>query len=300
MDDIINFYKDIEYRILNIENQKPKYREFLKYIEARKQLGTNNEYEIKGESLDDFKDIHGFEPSSMMVIFIPYMTAGKYEKSIGSNLSVHACSKDYHKISGMIIEKIRQDIASNNADADFFVQCDTGPFNERFFALESGLGKKGINSSVINEKYGSYGFLGLIITDIDLGENKTPKMDCIGCGKCIDACPSEAITVDGIDFNRCISYLTQKKTLDIKEELLLSRQEKVYGCDVCQGVCPENKNKKYSNIEDFNLDLLYNIDLETILNMSNREFKRKYGDRNFTWKGKNVILRNLLIDKKYE
>ncbi|MGB5823904.1 MAG: 4Fe-4S double cluster binding domain-containing protein [Proteocatella sp.] len=294
------FYKDIEYRILNIDNQKDGYREFLKDIKDRRELGINNEYEIKGESLDDFKSVHGFEPRSVVVIFVPYMTQGKYEKALNSNLSAHACSMDYHSIVGGIIENIAADITKKNSGASFFVQCDNGPFNERFFALASGIGKKGINSTVINDKYGSYGFLGLIITDANLDEVKTLKRNCIGCKICIDACPSNAISETGINFNKCISYLTQKKSLSIEEEFLISKQKKIYGCDICQGVCPENKNKKYSNIEDFNLDLLYNIDLDEILNTGNREFKRKYSDRNFTWKGRNVILRNLLIDKKYE
>lgn len=294
------FYEDIEYRVLNTDNCKQKYNEFIRFIKERKKLGINNEYEIDGEDLYDFQNIHGFEAKNIMVIFVPYMTSGKYEKSIDSNLSVHACSLDYHKILENIIDDIILDISKKYPEANFFVQIDNGPFNERFFALESGLGKKSINSTIINEKYGSYGFLGLIITDADLDEMITEKSSCIGCKICIEACPSKAISERGVDFNKCISYLTQKKQLNEDEELLLGKQMKVYGCDICQGVCPENKNKKYSNIEDFNLDLLYNIDLGEISNMSNREFKRKYHNRNFAWKGRAVILRNLLIGEKYE
>lgn len=300
MNKTIFSYEEIEYRILKIDKHKSKYCEFLEYIKERKRLGIDNEYEVKGESLDDFKLVHGFEPRSMVIIFAPYMTSGKYEQSLKSNLSAHACSIDYHKILGNIMEAVKLDIAKKYSEASFFVQCDNGPLNERFFALESGLGKKGMNSTVINDKYGSYGFLGLLITDIDLDEITTVKKSCIGCKKCISACPSKAISESGIDFNKCISYITQKKDLNREEELIMSRQNKIYGCDICQGVCPENKNKKYSNIEDFNLDLLYNIDLREISDISNREFKRKYSERNFTWKGRNVILRNLLIAEKHE
>ena len=154
-----------------------------------------------------------------------------------------------------------------------------------------------MNSMIINDIFGSYGFIGLIITDISSKEHITASLQCIKCDRCIRQCPSGAISSDGVDFSRCISYLTQKKTINSFEETLLKKQNKVFGCDVCQDVCPENKNKKYSNIEDFSRDLLYNIELGEIYDISNREFRRKFSDRNFSWKGKNIIVRNIMTGR---
>lgn len=288
-------YNMFEYRVLNFESQKQEYDDFIETLKERREKGFNCEFEINGESLFSFKDDHGFEPKSVIVLFVPYLNKKKKEACENKNLSVHACSIDYHNIVKRIASMVGDDICNEHKGAQIYIQCDTGEYNERFFAFNSGLGKKGYNSLIINDVYGSYGFLALIFTDIEFEEVITPKEDCSNCGLCIKHCPSGAISKDGINFNLCISYLTQKKQLAEHEEKLLKNQSKVYGCDVCQFICPENKNKKYSNIEDFNIDLLYNIDLDNVLNLSNKEFKRIYGNRNFSWRGKNIIKRNILI-----
>lgn len=288
-------YNHFEYRVLNFESQKKKYDEFIGFLKERKENNLGCEFEISGESLNSFKDKHEFEPKSIIVLFIPYLSEGKKEFCKDSNLSIHACSIDYHNVVKKIASMVGEDIRESHSNAKIHIQCDNGEYNERFFAFNSGLGKKGYNSLIINDIYGSYGFLALIFTDIEFEEVTTNKEECSNCGLCITHCPSGAISKNGINFNLCISYLTQKKQLSEHEVRLIKNQSKVYGCDVCQLICPENKNKKYSNIEDFNMDLLYNIDLDNVLSLSNKEFKQIYGNRNFSWRGKNIIKRNILI-----
>ena len=284
-----------EYRILNFESQKKNYAKFTDNLRRRKQDGLSCEYEIEGENLEIFPDKYGFESKSIIVIFVPYSNCEKLECSKKSNLSVHACSIDYHKVVKDIAQNLANKLCDEYPDLKYHIQCDNGEYNEKFFALESGLGKQGKNSLLINDVYGSYGFLSLLFTDIAFEEYKTKKDSCISCGKCMINCPTGAISQSGLNFNKCISYLTQKKCLDKNEENILKNQSKIYGCDICQMVCPENKNKKSSNIEDFNVDLLYNINLDEVLSLSNKEFKAIYGNRNFSWRGKNVIKRNILI-----
>lgn len=284
-----------EYRILNFEAQKENYSKFIKSLKQRKQDGFSCEYEIEGESLDLFSDKYGFEAQSIIVIFTPYSSCEKLEIAQKSNLSVHACSIDYHKVVKAIANKLAIELCDKYPNLKYHIQCDNGEYNEKFFAMESGLGKWGVNSLVINDIYGSYGFLSLLFTDIAFEEYKTEKTNCINCKKCIDSCPTGAIFENGLNFNKCISYLTQKKHLDENEENILKKQYKIYGCDICQIICPENKNKKSSNIEDFNVDLLYNINLDDVLGLSNKEFKHIYGNRNFSWRGKSIIKRNILI-----
>lgn len=288
-------YSIFEYRVLNFESQKKKYDDFIEVLKSRRESGLGCEFETAGESLFSFKDKHGFEPKSIIVLFVPYLSEKKKNGCENSNLSVHACSIDYHDVVKKITSIVSKDICDNYKGAKVHIQCDNGEYNERFFAFNSGLGKKGLNSLVINELYGSYGFLSLVFTDAEFEEIITYEGDCSKCKLCIENCPSGAITESGVNFNLCISYLTQKKQLSEYEEKLLKNQRKIYGCDICQLVCPENKNKKYSNIEDFNIDLLYNIELENVLSLSNKEFKRIYGNRNFSWRGKNIIKRNILI-----
>ena len=165
-----------------------------------------------------------------MVLFIPYSNYEKLEISIKNNLSIHACSIDYHKIVKRIAVGIVNELSGKYPDLKYHIQCDNGEYNEKYFALESGLGKKGANSLVINDVYGSYGFISLIFTDIELREYKTDKSNCINCRKCISSCPSGAIFENGINFNKCISYLTQKKFLDKNEENILKKQYKIYRC----------------------------------------------------------------------
>lgn len=284
-----------EYRILNFESQKENYAKFLDSLRQRKQDGVSCEYEIEGESLELFQGKYGFEPKSIIIIFSPYSNCEKLELSKKSNLSIHACSIDYHKIVKAIAQNLASQLCYEYPDLKYHIQCDNGEYNEKFFALESGLGKQGKNSLLINDIYGSYGFLALLFTGIAFEEYKTEKSSCTNCRKCITSCPTGAISENGLNFNKCISYLTQKKSLDKSEEDILKKQCKIYGCDICQMVCPENKNKKSSNIKDFNVDLLYNINLDEILSLSNKEFKAIYGNRNFSWRGKNVIKRNILI-----
>ena len=294
--DKIDLKNDLfEYRIVNFQAQIGIYNEFLKNLRLRKNIGLSCEYEIKGEQLEDFSIKYGLDPKSVIIMFFPYMTEDKLKYIKENNLSVHAFSIDYHIIVKRLTEGIVEKIKLAYPDANFHIQCDNGEYNEKFFAINSGLGKEGLNSLVINEVYGSYGFISLIFTDIELEEYITQKKKCIMCRKCITCCPSKVISEKGVDFSKCISFLTQKKELSLEEEKLLKIQNKGYGCDACQNVCPENKNKKYSNIEDFNIDLLYNIDLDNVLNISNKEFKNIYGKRNFAWKGKNIIKRNILI-----
>ena len=93
---------------------------------------------------------------------------------------------------------------------------------------------------------------------------------------------------------RCLSYITQKKgELEIEEEAILKKHKKVFGCDICQEVCPHYNNIMTTNIDRFKNDIITKIDNDEIDNISNKEFKRRYGNRAFSWRGKNIIKRNL-------
>lgn len=281
----------IDYRIINFKKIENQYNDFLFERENKQSLAKTNEFEPKIIFMDNIQDILGFVPVSIIVVFIPYLTKEKFRRYDCSNLSLHAVSLDYHMISKSILEKLSEKFALKK----YYIQCDNGLFNERFFAINSGLCMRGINGLAIHSMYGSYGFLGLIVTNEVLPEKITSRKECRNCNLCINNCPACAITTDEVDGNRCLSYLTQKKILTESEEEIISKSSKVYGCDICQIICPENKNIKYTEIEDFKKDLLYNIELEDLHQYSNRVFKKKYGNRNFSWRGKSILVRNLRL-----
>lgn len=160
------------------------------------------------------------------------------ESSYG--LSKYAYGEDYHhvikdKLFGLL-SKIKDQVGEVNAR----VFVDSAPVLERSWAMRSGLGFIGKNTMLISRKAGSYIFIGSIVVDIELDyDAKIERNYCGNCTACIDACPNQAITADGVDSNKCISYLTIEHKGDFKNPVNLDNW--IYGCDICQQVCPWNK-----------------------------------------------------------
>lgn len=240
-------------------------------------------------SADVYNRTSGDDYKTAIVVLFPYY-CGEFS---GANLSKYTFGKDYHKVA---LEKLKF-IAESLGISDYKAFSDIGPEIDRTLALNSGLCFKGLNQMCINHKYGSYFFIGYIVCDIDV-EFDTPRSEeCMKCGKCISSCPGGALT-DGFCQARCLSYITQKKgELTPDEQELIAKNKMVFGCDVCQDVCPHNKNISITPIEEFKTSVLHTLSLSDIDELSNKEFKEKYGDRAFSWRGKQVIKRNLEIIK---
>ncbi len=283
--------KKLDYRIISFERVREKYQTFLEHQETRKQKGQFNEFEADIDSIEELEKKLGFHIRSILVVFVPYVDEKKLQRASKCNLSVHAVSIDYHILVKEYLGEIRE-LLFEESDR-VYLQCDNGLFNERFFAIQSGLCKKGMNALAIHPQYGSYGILGLLVSDKIFEEKSTNESKCCQCKKCMKACPTQAISLDGVNGNICLSYLTQKKNLTEEEKELLKKGKKVYGCDICQQVCPENQRIIYCENEDFGEDLMYNIELEDLVSLSNKEFKREYGNRNFAWRVKSILLRNI-------
>ena len=213
---------------------------------------------------------------------------GNMDNKPRGKMSIGAMGLDYHILIKQKLENIKNTL---NIDGDIFV--DTGPLVDREVAKRCGLGQIGKSSNLINKKIGSIFFIGYIITNIELKPTvSTYEEDlCKDCNKCIRACPSGSILEDGFDYKMCISYLTQKKQLDSEEEKrLINRQ--IYGCDICQKVCPYNKDVYREEIYD--IDMFY-PNIENLLNMSNKEFENSYKKSACGWRGKKILQRNAII-----
>lgn len=221
---------------------------------------------------------------SAVMFLIPYYT-GKHENR---NISLYAVSRDYHLYVKELSSRFEGD---NEHYFKFF--ADTSPINERDAALKSGLGIKGQNGLVISEKYGSFVFIGTLLTDAEFDGDEyvseCGEKSCADCGLCKKNC---AFLRGESDF--CLSELTQRKNVTDKELEMIKKHPLVWGCDTCQEVCPHNKDVSETPIEFFCKDLLEKIDAEMIENMSKDEFSK----RAYAWRGKKTLLRNLGFDKQ--
>ena len=155
---------------------------------------------------------------------------------------------------------------------------DTGPIVERVFAKYAGVGWIGKNTCIINQKKGSWLFLGVILTSLELAPDLPAPDRCGTCTRCIEACPTDAILAPyQLDSNRCISYLTIEKRGSIPEELRAGMGRHVFGCDICQDVCPWNRKAPASTAPEFEpRPGLVNPALAWLAEMSAEEFRAKF------------------------
>ena len=196
---------------------------------------------------------------------------------------------DYHKKLKAIANDFVCEL-SKVADFNYRIQIDTGPLNERAFALKSGLGFKGKNGCVISPILGSFFNIALIVTDIELNTTQENiSLTCKSCDKCINACPTNALNNATFKYTKCISYITQKKG-DLTQKEMEMMGLSIYGCDICQSVCPYNSGySRHSKKEDAEQVLT------KILEMTSKEYNENFKNSNFFWRGRASIVRNCII-----
>lgn len=233
------------------------------------------------------------DAKSIIVCAFPYHIDNEKE----SNLSRYCRGLDYHIVAKELLQKVCDYLDENIEGFEYKIFVDNGPLVDRELAYLSGIGYFGINNNIITDKYGSYVFIGYIINNYEFSLDKPLDKECMKCGKCVKYCPGNAL-LGNYDMNprKCLSYITQKKEeLSLEEVKAIKNSGKIFGCDICQEVCPHNKNIKETHIEEFMKDLILNLDFEEIDEISNKEFKRRYGNRAFSWRGKKIIKRNIEI-----
>lgn len=233
------------------------------------------------------------DAKSIIVCAFPYYT-GEFNDS---NISKYCYGEDYHIVTKEVLNDICLEIAKEIPNFKYEVFADNGPLVDRYLAYLSGIGYFGINNNIITDKYGSYVFIAYIVNNYDFSKDKPLEKDCLKCNKCVKYCPGNAILGDyEIDPRKCLSYITQKKEdLSSKEEKLLRENKKVFGCDICQEVCPHNKDVPMTNLYQFSSNLTTKIDEDEINEISNKEFKRRFKNKAFSWRGRKIIKRNLDI-----
>ena len=229
-----------------------------------------------------------FTPKSAIVCLFPYYV----EHKDPSNLSRYTWAKDYHLVINEYLKKLIEKLQIMNTDAQFSIHCDTSPLADRYMAYLAGLGFYGKNNCFISPKWGSYVVIGTILTTLELEPDTPLTQSCMGCNRCITACLGQCLGHDEFKFDTCKSYLTQKKgELTSEEEHIIAKTPLVFGCDVCQEVCPHNKDIPTTPIPEFQSVEPY-IDINELDSLTNKEFKAKYGHRAFSWRGKKILIRN--------
>ncbi|MDK2800864.1 MAG: epoxyqueuosine reductase [Clostridiales bacterium] len=230
---------------------------------------------------------------SIIVCLFPYFIGHVQD----SNISKYTYSLDYHVIIKEKLEKVGKLLSEHIENFYYQSFVDNGPLVDRYLAYLAGLGYWGVNNNIITDKYGSYVFIGYMLNNYPFEFDTPLDKTCIQCGTCVKRCPGAAILGNfEIDPKRCVSYITQKKDEFSRQDIdILRNNQKVFGCDICQDVCPHNNKAVFTNMKEFKKNLMYNLNHKEIQSMSNREFKRKYGNRAFSWRGKKVILRNFEV-----
>lgn len=173
---------------------------------------------------------------------------------------------------------------------------DTGELVDRAVAERAGIGWSGKNCSIITPEFGSYVYLGDLMTNIPFAPDTPMEDECGDCTLCIDVCPTGAIEGPGqLNSKRCIAFLTQTKGF-LPDEFRAKIGNRLYGCDTCQTVCPKNKGKLNWIHDEFTPDPeLAKPLLQPLLNISNKEFKGKFGHVSGSWRGKKPIQRNAIL-----
>ena len=251
---IKNKAKDLGFSSVGISKARHLHEEenkFEKWLSKGFQGSMN--YLVK--NLDKRLDPRKLVPGSKSIISLSYNYYPKknIDKKNNFIISKYAYGKDYHKVIKKKLKILFRSIKEKIGDVEGRVFVDSAPVHERAWAKLSGLGWIGKNSLLINEKKGSYFFLAEIICDLDLEYDSPVANRCGKCTKCIDACPTDAITsAQIINANKCISYLTIENKKEIPTELKNNLNDAIFGCDICQDVCPWNKFSKPHREESFN------------------------------------------------
>ena len=258
----------------------------MKYLEARDDDGR-----LKRSSLR----VAAPWARSVIVCAINYNTPHPYSTQANDPqrgwISRYAwCCEDYHD---SVLKKLRtvekqligtinvaQRSKGSTPDAPLRTWCyvDTGPIVERVYAKHAGVGWIGKNTCLLNQKFGSWLFLGVILTSLELTPDLPAPDRCGTCTRCLDACPTNAFLGPyQLDATRCISYLTIEKRGNIPESLREGVGAHVFGCDICQDVCPWNRKAPVSNAPEFQpREGLVNPALEWLAEMRAEEFREKF------------------------
>jgi epoxyqueuosine reductase len=267
--------------------------------------GMNSEMRYLGKNIEKRINPEFLVPGAKSVIVtgLNYYTDNKQEEPDVPIISRYAYGINYHDVIKKKLDLILELIRGMEAGTEGRAFADSEPFLEKAWAVEAGLGWQGRHSIVINNKIGSFFFIGIIILNIELDYDKPYKKNrCGSCRLCIDQCPTEAINEDGtIDTRKCIANLTIENRGPIPEDIIPKIGKRVYGCDKCQEVCPWNKNAKPNITPEFMLsEELKMMTREEWINLSSARFDRIFKKSPVERRKYEPLMRNVALVTKIQ
>jgi epoxyqueuosine reductase len=203
------------------------------------------------------QDIYRVMPSAKTVIAVAlnyYTPHQRPDSPEYAKIARYAWGRDYHKVLTKKLKQLTNWLIQSFDDVEARYYVDTGPIQDKFWAQAAGIGWIGKNGNVINRQYGSWIFLGEIVTNLHLIPSDPHAQHCGTCTRCISACPTGAITQPFVvDANQCIAYHTiENRATTLPPEIATNLQGWVAGCDICQDVCPWNQRfAQPTDVEDF-------------------------------------------------
>lgn len=261
-----------KYELLSSEIEK--YNEWLAN-------GYNADMDWMKNYIDKREDVRLIQDKTKSVLVLAYNYNQSTKHSSDSNkISRYAWGDDYHNYIPKKLKTICKELKETYPNEEFKYYVDTGAILEKQWGVKSGLGWQGKNSLLLNRKLGSYFFISIILSTLEIEDDEIVKDYCGKCTKCIDACPTDAIIADKVvDSTKCISYWTiESKSEDLPKEIAENLNGWAFGCDICQEVCPWNNQRVPIQIEDF-VNPRYGetvFNKETIFNFTEEEFRERY------------------------
>jgi len=241
------------------------------------------------------------EARSIIAIAIAYPTKipdapksgpGEYRGTV----SRAAWGKDYHHVLREKLKKLETFIEEKVPHARCESMVDTGVLSDRAVAERAGLGWVGKNTNLITPEFGSWVYLGEMITDIPFEPDTPIEEECGDCTLCLDHCPTHAFEQPGqLNSNKCLAFITQVKNF-IPDQYREKLGNRIYGCDTCQQVCPKNRKINFTHQEECMPDPeLAKPLLKPLLTIGKKEFQNTFGPTAAAWRGKKPIQRNAII-----
>lgn len=230
-----------------LEEEAPRLESWLKKDFQGEMSYMNNHFDLR-------LDVRKLVPGAKSVIVLTYNYYPKEELSGPYKVAKYAYGRDYHKVLKKKLKTLHKMISEEYGKIEGRGFVDSGPVMERVWAKKAGLGWIGKNSLLLTKKQGSFYFICELILDLEIEPDQPVSDYCGSCTACMDACPTDAITTPYIvDGSKCISYLTIELKNEIPSSFKNKMEDWVFGCDICQDVCPWNRFSKANQESDFTL-----------------------------------------------
>ncbi|MBU1099775.1 MAG: tRNA epoxyqueuosine(34) reductase QueG [Bacteroidetes bacterium] len=279
-EDVIKIAKSLEFDLIGFAVAEPLDEE-VRRLKTWLSKGYNHAMDYMERNIEKREDVTKILDGAKSVISLGlnYYKNGEYsgDPAFGK-VSRYAWGTDYHFVIWKKLEEFSEELKKLNPEVQIASYVDTGPVMDKVWAVRAGNGWLGKHTNVISREIGSWFFIATIITDMEF-EPAIPQTDlCGSCTACLDACPTGALVEEYVlDASKCISNLTIENRGEIPAEFKGKFDGWIFGCDICQDVCPwNNKFGRETASAEFQDSTNIELNLEDVTQMTNSEFRKEY------------------------